>query len=142
MGRIAIVGILLAVGVWFAIDAFITTDVERVEMEIDRLLKLAREGGEESVAEILDAFAQDYRGVYRRDAIAGYLREYLVEDRAEEIALGTPLPVPKDDEIVVPLLRVDVRTKHGQLSTVVRVAFAKRDDRFRIVSVGPWGSER
>jgi hypothetical protein len=142
VGRIAVVGVLSAIAVWLAIDALITTDAERVEMEIERLLGLARMGGEDAAAQILDAIAEDYRGAYSRDAIGRYLRQFLVEDRPEEITLGTPMPVPKGGEILVPLLRVDVRTRHAAVSTVLRVTFARRGDRFRIVSVENWGGGR
>jgi len=142
VGRIVIVGILSAVAVWLAIDALVTTDAERVETEVERLLELARQGGEDAVAGILDAIADDYRGAYSRENIERYLRMCLVDDRPEEITTGSPVYIPKGGEILIPLLRVDVRTKRFQGTAVLRVTFAKRDGRFRIVSVENWRNER
>jgi hypothetical protein len=141
-GRVAVAGLLLAIGLWLAIDALITTDAERVEMEVERLLGLARQGGEDAVAGILDAIADDYRGVYSRETIERYLRMCLVDDRPEEITTGSPVYVPKGGEILIPLLRVDVRTERFQGTAILRVAVARRGDRFRIVSAENWRAER
>jgi hypothetical protein len=141
--RIVVVVILSAIAVWLAIDALITTDAERVEMEVERLLELARQGGEDAAREILDAVAEDYRGAYSRESIGRYLRMCLVDDRPEEITTGSPAYIPKGGEVLIPLLRVDVRTKKGfQATAILRVTFAKRNGRFRIVSVENWRTER
>jgi hypothetical protein len=140
--RIVVVGVLSAIAVWLAIDALITTDAERVEVEVERLLVLARQGGEDAVAGILDAIADDYRGAYNKETIERYLRMCLVDDRPEEITTGSPAYIPKGGEILIPLLRVDVRMKNFQQTALLRVTFAKRGDRFRIVSVENWRSER
>ncbi|MCK6460970.1 MAG: hypothetical protein L6Q95_13890 [Planctomycetes bacterium] len=141
-GRIVIMGLLLAIGLWLAVDALITTDAERVEAEVERLLDLARQGGEDAAAEILDAVADDYRGAYSKETIGRYLRMCLVDDRVEELTTGSPAYIPKGGEVLIPLFRLDVRTKRFQGTAILRVTFAKRDGRFRIVSVENWRSER
>lgn len=144
MGRIVLVALLVAVGIWFAIDALIKTDAERVEDEVARLLDVARGGGDDAAAEILGALADDYRGAgaFSRERIDGYVRRYVAGERAEEITTGGYMAVPKGDEILVPILRVHVRTKRFEGDTVVSVWFAKRDGRFRIVNVDHWGRGR
>jgi hypothetical protein len=134
--RIALVGSLLAIGLWFAIDALITTDLERVEAEVERLLEVARKGGPEAADEILAAFAEDYRGsgFYARENVERHARRFLAAGRPEEISIGWPKAVPKGEEIQVPILRVDVRTKRDQGTTFVRLTFARRDGRFKIVN--------
>ncbi|HEX5137435.1 MAG TPA: hypothetical protein VFY93_10705 [Planctomycetota bacterium] len=140
--RIAILVVLAAVAVWLAVDWLVTTDAERVEMEVEHLLEVARHGGEDAVQEILGALADDYRGAYSKDMIERYLRMALVADKPEEITTGSPDFVPKGDEILIPLLRVDVRTKSLQGTALLRITFAKRGDRFRIVNVEHWQSGR
>jgi hypothetical protein len=142
--RIALVALLLSTGIWLAIDALVQTDAERVEDEVARLVDLAREGGEGAAREILAALADDYRGSgsFSRERIEGYVRQYVLEGRPEEIATGGYIAVPKGDEILVPLLRIDVRTKRYQGSALLRVTFAERDGRFRVVNVEQWHLER
>lgn len=140
--RIAAIVIASAGALWFAVDWLVTTDAERVEMEFERLLALARKGGDEAYAGIIDALAEDYHGLYSRDTIERYLRLAIVDDKPEEIATGSPAFVPKGEQIVIPLLRIDVRTKRYQGTGILRVTFAKRGDRFKIVSVDPWQNER
>ena len=144
MWRTAVAAVLLLVGVWLAIDALIVTDLERVEAEVERLVELARHGGADAAQEILAALADDYRGdgFYARERIADYVRRFVAEDRAEEISTGGYVAVPKGDEVIVPILRVDVRTKRTEATAVLRVTFAKRDGRFRIVNVEQWRLER
>ncbi len=137
-------GTFLAVGIWFAIDALITTDAERVEAEMERLLDLARQGGEAAATGILDALADDYRGsgAYSRANIEGYARRALLAEPPEELWTGDYVALPKGDEILVPLLRVHVRARGFEGDAIVRVWFAERDGRFRIVNVEHWGPER
>lgn len=144
MWRIAVVGLLLAVGIWLAIDSLVTTDAERVEDEVARLVDLARQGGEDAAAGILAALAEDYRGsgAYSRERIAGYVQQHVALERAEEITTGKYIAVPAGDAILVPLLRLDVRTRRFQGTALLRVTFAERDGRFRIVNVEQWHLER
>lgn len=144
MWRTALVALLLAIGIWLAIDAAVKTDAERVEDEVARLVDVARQGGEDAAREILAALADDYRGSgsYSRERIEGYLKLYIAEGRPEEITTGGYKALPKGDGILVPLLRIDVRTKRYQGTAFLRVTFAERDGRFRIVNVENWGLER
>ena len=144
MWRIALVAGLVAIALWFAIGALITTDAERVEAEVERLVEVARKGGEEAAAEFLAAFADDYRGsgLYGRENVERYVRRFLVDDRPEEISIGKFLVVPKGDEFMIPLMRVDARSRRDQGTTFVRLTFAKRDGRFRIVSAEQGGFSR
>jgi hypothetical protein len=142
--RTVLVALLLAIGIWLAIDALVKTDAERVEDEVARLVDLAREGGEDAAKGILAALADDYRGsgAFSRERIEGYVRQYVLEGRPEEITTGGYKAVPKGDEILVPLLRIDVRTKRFQANALLRVTFAERDGRFRVVNVEQWHLER
>jgi hypothetical protein len=140
--RIAILVILAAVAVWLAVDWLVTTDAERVEMEVERLFDVARHGGEDAVAQILDSLADDYRGAYSKEMIERYLRMALVADKPEEITAGSFDVVPKGDEFLIPLLRVDVRTRSLQGTALLRITFAKRGDRFKVVNVEHWQSGR
>lgn len=143
MFRIVLVIVLVAIGLWLALDALITTDAERVEAEIERLLEVAERGGDDAAAEILDAFAEDYRGsgFYSRERIRDYVRRYVEGERPEELWTGNYEAIPAGDgTIFVPLLRIHVKTKNFEGDAIVRVTFAKREDRFRIVSVDPWSA--
>ncbi len=144
MGRIALVGSLVAIAIWFAIDALVTTDAERVEDEVERLVGLARQGGEDAAREILAALAEDYRGdgFFARERIADHVRRHVLEERAEEITTGKYVAVPAGDTILVPLLRLDVRTSRFEGTVLLRVTFAERDGRFRVVNVEQWRLER
>jgi len=142
--RTVLVALLSAIAVWLAIDALIVTDAERVEAEVERLVDLARQGGEEAAQEILAALADDYRGTgfYSRANIESRVRRHLVEERPEELSTGKIVAVPKGEEVVVPLLTIHVRTRREEVSRPFRVTFAERDGRFRIVNVENWGLER
>ncbi len=144
MWRTALVALLLAIGIWLAIDALVTTDAERVEDEVARLLDLAREGGDHAAGEILAALADDYRGdgFFARARIEEYVRRHVIEERAEEIATGDYAALPIGGEIVVPILSIHVRTKRFEANPILRVAFAERGGRFRIVNVEQWRLER
>lgn len=144
MWRIVVVAVLAAIGIWLGIDALITTDAERVEAEVARLVELAREGGDDAAKEILAALADDYRGdgPFARERIEAYVRTCLVEARPEEIWTGDFITVPKGDEIVIPLLRIHVRTKALEGDTLLKVTFAERNGRFRVVNAERWGPER
>lgn len=144
MWRTALVALLLAIGIWLAVDALHKTDSERVEDEVARLVDVARQGGEDAAREILAALADDYRGSggFSRERIEGYVRQYVLEGRPEEITTGGYSAVTKGDETLVPLLRIDARTKRYQGSALLRVTFAERDGRFRVVNVEWWGPER
>jgi len=138
--RIVVAGILFAIGVWLAIDALITTDSERVEAEIERLLEVARRGGDDAADEILDAFAEDYHGagLYSPERIRDYARRYVAGERPEELWLGNFKAFPKEDgTILVPILRIHVKTRNFEGDAIVKVTFAERDERFRIVNVEP-----
>lgn len=145
MWRIVVVAILAAIGIWLAIDALITTDAERVEAEVARLVELAREGGDDAAKEILGAIADDYRGdgLFARARIEDYVRRLVAEGQAEEIWTGRYDAIPKGDgTILVPLLRIHVRTKDAEGDAILKVTFAERDGRFRVVNVEHWGPER
>lgn len=144
MWRIALVASLLAIGVYFAIDALIVTDAERVEEEVARLVEVARRGGDEAIGEILAAFADDYRGggYYSRERIEGYVRTYLATP-PEELTTGKIVALPKGDEVILPLLTIHARARGMAIPPrPLRVTFAKRDGRFRIVNVEDWGPGR
>jgi hypothetical protein len=134
--RHALVALLLAVGLYVAIDALIETDAERVEAEVERLVEVARKGGDEAIAGILDAIADDYRGsgLYERERVVGYVRHYLAEP-PEELTTGKVVALDKGDEILIPLLTIHARTRRLGGSKPLRVTFAERDGRFKLVNV-------
>jgi hypothetical protein len=142
--RLFVAAGLLAIGIYFAIDAVIVTDRERVEEEVARLVDLAREGGPEAAEEILAALAGDYRGEgpFARERIEGHVRRQVGERRIERLLTGSYQAVPMGDDLVVPILRLQAKTRDFEANPVLRVTFAERDGRFRIVNVEQWRFER
>jgi hypothetical protein len=135
--------VLLAIGAWVAINALVTTEPERVEAEVERLLDLAREGGEGAADEILGALAEDYHGDYPRERIESYLDSYVGQARIRRLTTGNYKAVWKSDEIIVPILRIDAETHDGRAArTILRVTFAERDGEWKVVNVGRWRLER
>jgi hypothetical protein len=139
-----VAGMLLALGIYFAIDAVIVTDAERVEEEVARLIDLARKGGPEAAEEILAALADDYRGEgpFARERVAGHVRRQVGEGRIEQLLTGSYEAVPLGGEYVVPILSLRAKTRDFEVNPILRVTFAERDGRFRIVNVAQWRLER
>jgi len=137
VGRAIAAGLVLAVGLYLVVDALWTSDTERVEAEVERLLKLGREGGPGAAAEILDALAGDYRGTspFTAKEIALNLDRYVATERVANLKNGSYDAIWKGDEIVVPLLVLDadVGSRAGRL--YLSIVFAERDGRWKVVDI-------
>jgi hypothetical protein len=144
MWRTAGVIIVVSIAAYVAINALVTTEPERVEAEVERLLGLAREGGEGAVEGILGALAEDYRGSgsFDRARIEFYLKDYLGKGRIKSISTGDYKALWVDEEIVVPILRIIASTDRGETSVILRVTFGKRDGTWKIVDVSQWSFGR
>jgi hypothetical protein len=132
-------GILIAALV--AYQAIHVSDLERVEEEMERLFEAARRGGEEAADEIDAAFAGDYRGsgVFELDRVRRRIRSALVPaGTVTDLKHGDFQPVKKNDEIVVPIVRVQGDVRGRSVGFVVSVTWAKRDGAWRIVDISRW----
>jgi len=132
--------VALAIGAYLLINWFVTTDRERVEAEVGRLVALARQGGEDAAAEILDALAEDYRGrrPFDREDIAAYLRRYVAPRRVRKLSTGDFTTLWKGDEILVPILRIDAATENAGYTLILTVRFANRDGAWKVVDITRW----
>ena len=144
MWRIAVVIVLVAIGIYVAVNAIITTEPERVEAEVERLLEVARRGGDEAVEEILLAFADDYRGegTFSMTRIESGLRQWVAKGRITKLTTGNYQALWIGEEIIVPILSIQATTRHGAFNPILRVTFAPRDGEWRIVNVGRVRFER
>lgn len=144
MWRTVLAFFLLAVGAYVLINLLVTTEPERVEAQVERLVELARTGGDDAVDEILLAFADDYRGedYFSLPRIEGYLRQYVGHRRIRSLETGGYTALWKDDEILVPILALYAKTDSVELRPVLRVTFASRDGEWKIVNVANMRLER
>lgn len=137
--------LLLAIGM--AVTAFVafqfihTSELERVEEEMERLFDLAAEGGEDAADEILDAFAEDYRGTgpFKLTSVQRTIRSALVPaGTAKDLKRGGFQPVKKGEEILVPIVRVSGEVRGNSLSFIVSVMWARREGEWKIVQITRW----
>lgn len=142
MWRTLLVGVTIVVGAYVLFNLLVTTDLERVEDEVERALDHARRGGEDAAEAVLSILADDYDGEYPRSSIERYVRRYVGEKRVRELGTGDYKAVWKGDEIVIPILRLDVETDQGPGRAILRVTFAERDGAWKVVNVGRWRLER
>ena len=136
---IGLVGIALLA--FLAVNLLFSDDRDRVEDEMERLIEVAERGGEEAVAEILDALADDYRGSgwFARKSLERRLRAVLIPPgRLTELRHGDFDPVVKGDEIVIPLVSLRARIEGNSQQVFLAVTFAFRDDVWKIVNVTRW----
>jgi hypothetical protein len=132
----------LVIAGYVVINLLVTTDLERVESEVEQAVVRAREGGDDAAEAILDLLAEDYDGEYPRRSIENYVRRYVGEKRVRELTTGDYKAVWKGDEIVIPILRLDVKTDRFFGRAILRVTFAERDGAWKVVNVGRWRLER
>lgn len=144
MWRAALAIPLIVIAGYVAINLLVTTEPERVEARVARLCDLAREGGEDAAQEILDSFAEDYRGegTFSRARVEYYVRRFIGSGQITELTTGDYAALWVDDEIVVPILSIQAKTERGALNPIFRVTFAERDGEWLIVNVGRWRLER
>ena len=137
----------VAIGVGIAVAAFVAyqflhvTELDVVEEEMERLFDVARNGGEDAVDEILDAFADDYRGAgpFRIDSIRRNLRYALVPaGSATGLKRGDFQPVARSGEILVPIVSVSGEVKGNPVRVVVSVLWGRREGRWKIVDITRW----
>jgi len=136
---LALIAIVLAAIV--AINLIFTSDRERVEDEMLRLFEVAREGGEDAVVEILDAFAEDYRGTgyYSLPTIERRLRMVLVPaGRLKELKHGSIDAVVKGSEIVIPTVSIEAEFGRDRMRVIVAVTWAQRGGDWKIVDIQRW----
>ena len=142
MGRTLLVGLAIVIGGYALWNLLVTTDLERVEDDVERALAHAREGGDEAAEAVLDILADDYDGEYPRRSIENHVRRIVGEKRVRKLSTGDYKALWKGDEIVIPILRIDLETDRGSHSAILRVTFALRDDAWKVVNVGRWRLER
>ncbi|MHC4133776.1 MAG: hypothetical protein ACYTDU_21440 [Planctomycetota bacterium] len=142
MWRTLLVGLAIVIAGYALYNLLVTTDLERVEDEVERALAHAREGGDEAAEAVLDILADDYDGEYPRRSIEIHVRRFVGEKRVRKLTTGDYKAVWKGDEIVIPILRLDVETDRGPLRAILRVTFAPRDGAWKVVNVGRWRLER
>jgi hypothetical protein len=143
--RNALLGIGFIVAAVVAINLLYTSDRERVEEETLRLFELAREGGEDAANEILDAFADDYRGqgLFSKRSIERRLRLALVPaGTATDIKHGGFDTLVKDDEIVIPLIHVQATVGGGPARVFLIITWGSRGGRWKIVDISQWRAGR
>jgi len=136
------VGLAIVIGGYALWNLLVTTDLERVEDDVERALAHAREGGDDAAEAVLDILADDYDGEYPRRSIENHVRRLVGEKRVRKLSTGDYKALWKGDEIVIPILRMDVETDRGSYSAILRVTFALRDDAWKVVNVGRWRLER
>jgi hypothetical protein len=136
------VGLAIVIAGYALFNLLVTTDLERVEAEVERALQHAREGGDEAAEAVLEILADDYDGEYPRRSIETYVRRYVGEKRVRELTTGDYKAIWKGEEIVIPILRLDVETDRGPARAILRVTFAPRDGTWKVVNVGRWRLER
>ena len=142
MWRTLLVGTAIVIAGYVLFNLLVTTDLERVEDNVERALEHAREGGDDAAEAVLNILADDYDGEVPRRSIESYVRRYVGEKRVRELSTGGYKAIWKGEEIVIPILRIDVRTDHWLGRAILRVTFAERDGAWKVVNVGRWRLER
>lgn len=142
MWRTLLVGSAIVIAGYALYNLLVTTDLERVEAEVERGVRLAEKGGEEAAETILEMLADDYDGEWPRRSIEHHVRRLVGGQRIRKVETGDYKAVWKGEEIVIPILRLDVETDSGPIRAILRVTFAPRDDTWKVVNVGRWRLER
>jgi len=140
--RTLLAGTAIVIAGYVVFNLLVTTDLERVENDVERALEHARQGGDDAAEAVLSILADDYDGEYPRRSIESYVRRYVGQKRVREVTTGGYKAIWKGEEIVIPILRLDVKTDHGLARAILRVTFAERDGEWKVVNVGRWRLER
>ena len=135
MARTSLLVAAIAVGCYVLVHLIVTTEPERVEAEVERLLGLARRGGEDAAEEILDAFAEDYSGSFELDWIQKQVRNYVGRNRFKSVTVGSFSAVWKGDDILIPRLTVTLEVEGWKAVLFLAVTCAERDGEWKIVHV-------
>ena len=141
MARTGLLITAIALACYVLIHLLVTTDRERVEAEVERLLELARSGGEEAADEILAAFADDYRGTIPLKRITAYVRNYVGASKIVKLATGSYKTMWDGDEIRIPILALYITTEGWETKSVLTVVCAERDGKWKIIEFSRprWG---
>jgi hypothetical protein len=135
---IAIVAVIIgAVVLW---NVLVTTDREKVEADVLRLVELAKRGGEAAADEIFEALAEDYRGsgYFERDRVRRELTRRVGEGRLGSLEVNDFDVVATGEEMEIPWLILF--TEYGNAH--LRVTYAERDGQWKIVNVNRWKMQR
>jgi len=136
---LAILAVVIAAVV--LINLLYTSDREYVEEEMLRLFEVARGGGDEAVAEIMEAFAADYRGTgyFSLKSIERRLRGAIVPaGRLKKLTHGSIDAVVKGQEILIPTVSIQAEFGKNPVNAVFAVSWAKREGEWKIVDVKRW----
>jgi len=135
--RASLIATVLALVAWLLVNLLVTTDLDRVENELVRLVEVARKGGPDAAADILAAFAEDYRGdgAYARDNVERALQRYVATSRVERLDVNNFKTVWAGEEIVVPLLLVTGAAAGFDVRLAVAVTWGERDGSWKIVDI-------
>ena len=131
-------GVVACIVVVFFIDLLTVSDREQVEQDVERLLDLAREGGDEAVDEILAALARDYRGAVSRKTLEKNLRRYVGKGQITSLVTGGYKTIWDGEEIHVPILRITVKTAGFTQTVLLSVTYARRDGAWKVVDISRW----
>ena len=135
MARTSLLVAAIAVSCYVLVNVLVTTDRERVENEIERLVELARKGGEDAADELMAAFADDYRGSIDLEWIRRQVQNYVGRKKLRSVEIGSVKTVWKDDEILIPLLKVTLGFDGMKGMMLLTVTCAERDGKWKIVRV-------
>jgi len=143
VGRAFLIFLVVVVGVWVLVNSLFTSDLERVEQNIERLVMRALEGGEDAAAEIMDAFAEDYRGtgMFELDRIERRLQRWVVPGKVNSLQTGDFKAVWAGSEIKVPIVALYADLDGWDVRMIISVTCARRGDTWKIVNVTriSWG---
>jgi hypothetical protein len=137
------------IGIGFVLMAVVSCqlmfsdDRDAVEDEMERLFDLARTGGEDAVAEILEAFADDYRGTgsFSIERVERTLRRALLpEGTLKKLEHGDFEPIATGEEIEIPIVSVSADVRGQPVRAVFRFTWGRRDGSWKIVDVTRWRS--
>ncbi|MHC4222635.1 MAG: hypothetical protein ACYSX0_13385 [Planctomycetota bacterium] len=135
---VAIVAVIIAAVVLW--NVLVTTDRERVEADVLRLVELAKKGGQEAADEIYEALAEDYRGsgYFERERVRRELTKRVGAGRLKSLEVNDFDVVATGEEMEIPWLILF--TEYGNAH--LRVTYAKRNDQWKIVNVNRWKMQR
>lgn len=141
----------VVIGIGFLVMAVVSCqllfhdDLDAVEDQMELLFELARSGGEDGVAAILESFADDYRGSgsYSIENVERTLRRTLVPAGAlTELKHGDFEPLVTGAEIEIPIVSIRADLRGQPIRAVLRFAWAKQDDTWKIVDITRWRTGR
>lgn len=140
MVRNALLVVAFCVGAYFLVNAIVTTDRDLVRQDVERLVEVARRGGDDAVEEILASLAEDYRGSgsFTRASIERQLRNYVGGNRIRSLSTGAIKVVWVGDELKIPLLAIHAGTESLSGSLFLTITYGEREGGWKIVSVTRW----